>query len=165
MPLDLSGLTREERVMVQASISNERDFDGVAEALIIQHPRFHFLESQKTSEGQRQRRFQTCRQFKHSLVSRKKQRTNTLAAENPVRVPITRTSLPLKITIIIMKTWMNLQWLIKPTMNQLTLEAMTEKKLWTDHDEENDTFSSHVALDDITVFEAAELVAIVLFAV
>ena len=34
--LDLSGLTREERVMVQASISN---FDRVADALIIQHPR------------------------------------------------------------------------------------------------------------------------------
>ena len=39
MLLDLSGLTREERVMVQASISNERDFDRVADALIIQHPR------------------------------------------------------------------------------------------------------------------------------
>ena len=36
MLLDLSGLTREERVMVQASISNDRDFDRVAEALIIQ---------------------------------------------------------------------------------------------------------------------------------
>ena len=30
MLLDLSGLTREERVMVQASISDERDFDRVA---------------------------------------------------------------------------------------------------------------------------------------
>ena len=39
MLLDLSGLTREERVTVQPSISNERDFDRVAEALIIQHPR------------------------------------------------------------------------------------------------------------------------------
>ena len=39
MLLDLSGLNREERVMVQASTSNERDFDRDAEALIIQHPR------------------------------------------------------------------------------------------------------------------------------
>ena len=37
MLLDLSGLTREERVMLQASRNNERDFDRVADALIIQH--------------------------------------------------------------------------------------------------------------------------------
>ena len=47
MLLDLSGLTREERVLVQASISNERDVDRVAEALIIQHPRVHLRESQR----------------------------------------------------------------------------------------------------------------------
>ena len=44
---------------------------------------------------------------------------------------------------------------------------MTEKKLWTvrtDDDEENDTFSSYVALDDVNVFEAAELDAIALVA-
>ena len=51
MLLDLSGLTREERVMVQASISNERDFDRVVEALIIQHPRIHFRESQRRAKG------------------------------------------------------------------------------------------------------------------
>ena len=39
MFLDLSDLTREERVVIQESISNERDFDRVVEALIIQHPR------------------------------------------------------------------------------------------------------------------------------
>ena len=54
MLLDLSGLTREERVVVQASISNERDLDRVAEALIIQHPRFHFPESQKRAKGRGQ---------------------------------------------------------------------------------------------------------------
>ena len=46
MLLDLSGLKREERGMVQAPISIERDFDSVAEALIIQHPRVHLRESQ-----------------------------------------------------------------------------------------------------------------------
>ena len=51
MPLDLSGLTREERVMVQASISNERDFDRVAEVLIIQHPRIHLRENQRRAKG------------------------------------------------------------------------------------------------------------------
>ena len=49
--LDLSGLTRKERVMVQASINNERDFDRVAEHLIIQHPRIHLRESQKRAKG------------------------------------------------------------------------------------------------------------------
>ena len=49
MLLDLSGLTREERV--QASISNERDLDRVVEALIIQHPRIHFRESQRRAKG------------------------------------------------------------------------------------------------------------------
>ena len=51
MLLDLSGLRREERVMVQASINNERDLDRVAEALIIQHPRIHLRESQRQSKG------------------------------------------------------------------------------------------------------------------
>ena len=49
--LDLSGLTLEERVLVQASISNERDFDRVAEALIIQHLRIHLRESQRRTKG------------------------------------------------------------------------------------------------------------------
>ena len=35
MLLDVSGMTREERFMVQASTNNERDFDRVAEALIM----------------------------------------------------------------------------------------------------------------------------------
>ena len=51
MPLDLSGLTREERVVVQASINDERDFDRNAEALIIQHPRIHLRESQRQTKG------------------------------------------------------------------------------------------------------------------
>ena len=50
MSLDLSGLTREER-MVQAPISKARDFDRVAEALIIQHPRIHLRETQRRSKG------------------------------------------------------------------------------------------------------------------
>ena len=51
MLLDLSSLSREDRVMVQASISFERDFDRVAEALIIQHPCIHLQESKKRAKG------------------------------------------------------------------------------------------------------------------
>ena len=51
MLLELSGLTREERVMVQASINNECDFDKVADARIILHPCIHLRESRKRSKG------------------------------------------------------------------------------------------------------------------
>ena len=51
MLLDLSSLTREERVVVQASINNERDFDRIAEALIIEHPRIHLRDSWRRAKG------------------------------------------------------------------------------------------------------------------
>ena len=72
MLLDLRGLTREARVMVQASINNERDFDRVADALITQHPRIHLRESQRRTKGKGKDGFKTWRQSKHSLVSRKR---------------------------------------------------------------------------------------------
>ena len=128
---DLSGLTREERVMEQASISNERDFDRVAEALIIQHPRVHLRRGQderraKAKTDSNVLTIQTLVVFRGKGTGK-----HTGRRKNPERVPITRTSLLLKITIIMMKTWMDLQAPIKPTMTQLTIEMMTEKKLWT----------------------------------
>ena len=146
MLLDLSGLTREERVTVQASIrNNECDFDRVADVLIIQHPRIHLQESRKRAKGKGKDGFKRVDNSNTRWFFAEKAKVNTPAAENPKRVPITRTSLPLKITIIMMKTWMDLQTPIKPTMTQLTLEMMTEKKLWDhDDDEENDTFSSQL---------------------
>ena len=39
--LDLAGLDKHERTMIQASIGNARDFDKIAEALVLQHPRVH----------------------------------------------------------------------------------------------------------------------------
>ena len=53
--LDLSGLTREERVMVQASTDNERDFDRVADALIMQHTPYSPSRKSATREKKRQR--------------------------------------------------------------------------------------------------------------
>ena len=53
---------------------------------------------------------------------------------------------------------MNLQTPVKPTMTQLTPEAMTMTKLWTVMMTRKTTrFSSYVAQNDVTVFEAAEL--------
>ena len=131
----------------------------LTEALIIQHPRNHLRESQKKSEGQRQRRFQTCRQFKHSLASRKRQKTNTLTAENLERVPITRTSLLLKIMIIVMKTRVTVQPPVKPAMTRKRRRSSGRRRWWGEW---------HVFLicgyDDVTVFEAAELDASALLA-
>ena len=41
MLLDLAGLEKTERTMIQASIGNKRDFEMIAEALVVQHPRIH----------------------------------------------------------------------------------------------------------------------------
>ena len=41
MLLDLAGLDKSERVMIQESIGNARDFDKIADAMIVQHPRIH----------------------------------------------------------------------------------------------------------------------------
>ena len=47
MLLDLAGIGRQEKIMIQASIGNVRDFDKVAEALLVQHPRIHLKEKSK----------------------------------------------------------------------------------------------------------------------
>ena len=60
MLLDLSGLSREERIMIQASIGNARDFEKIADALMVQHPRRHLGEARKprmpTGDGDRKGR-------------------------------------------------------------------------------------------------------------
>ena len=101
MLLDLSGLTREDRVMVQASIGNERDFVRVAEALIIQHPRTHLRERRTKAKAKTDSNvliIQTLVGFAG------KAKANTLAAENLERVPVTRTSLTMTMTISMMSS-------------------------------------------------------------
>ena len=44
MLLVTAGVDRQEKMMVQASISNGRSFDRIADALICQHPRIHLSE-------------------------------------------------------------------------------------------------------------------------
>ena len=44
MLLDLAGIDRGEKIMIQASIGNVRDFDKIAEALTLQHPRIHLRD-------------------------------------------------------------------------------------------------------------------------
>ena len=95
MLLDLSGLTREERVMVQVSISNERDFDPTSAYTPPREPK---VEGRvKGKDGVKRVDNSNVRWFRAE-----KAKASTLAVENLERVPIKRTSLPLKNTIITM---------------------------------------------------------------
>ena len=132
MLLDRSGLTREERVVAKASNNNERDFDRVAEALIPQHPRIRFRESQKRAKGKGKDGFKRGDNSNVCWLRGKKARVNTLALENledQVPVPIKRVTHPLKI-MIMMTTRLNPQMPTKHTMILLTSGVMTEKKFF-----------------------------------
>ena len=50
MLLDLAGLDKNERTMIQASIGNARDFEKIANALIVQHPRVHLNKQSGTAK-------------------------------------------------------------------------------------------------------------------
>ena len=85
--------------MVQASMTNELDFDRVADALIIPHPRMHLRESQKRTKatgktGSNVETIQTLVGFAE------KARVTTLTAETRDQVLVTRISIPLKIMIV-----------------------------------------------------------------
>ena len=116
-------------------------------------PPFSSPRKSETCEGKRQRRIQTWRQFKTLVGFAERARANTVKSENLQQVPITRATLPLKIAIM-MTTRLNPQMPIKHTTIRLTLgsEDGEEPLDDDDGDEENDTFSSYVPLDDATVF-------------
>ena len=86
MLLDLSGLTREERVMVQASIGNERDFDRVADAFIFN---MHVFISEKVKDEQRARAKTVSNVLIIQTLVGFAEKANTLAAENLEQVHIT----------------------------------------------------------------------------
>ena len=163
MLLDLSGLTREERVMVQASIKNERDFDRVAEALIIQHPRIHLRESQRRVKG------------RGKDGSKRGDNSNTRWFRGKGKGKHTSSG----------KSGASAYYASYTAVGDYHFDDDTiepadayqahndpvdpgsddgEEALDDDDFEENDTFSSYVALDDVSVFEAAELDAIALLA-
>ena len=51
MLLDLAGLDKQERIMVQSSVNNARAFDQIAEALTVQRPRIHLRERSRKKPG------------------------------------------------------------------------------------------------------------------
>ena len=140
MLLDLSGLTREERVMVQASISNARDFGRVAEALIIQHPRVHLWENQRRAKGKGKDGFKrvdnpgkgkyagsgTVEDYDYYCDEDLDESANAYQAHNDPVDPGSDDG-----------------------------EEVPDR----DDDEENDKLSSTIALDDVTIHEAIALLA------
>ena len=111
--------------MVQASIDNERYFDRVADALIIQHRRIHLRACRKRAKGKGKDGIKRGDNSNTRWLQEKGKHTGS---ENMEQVLIAQTSLPLKITIL-MTTRSGKQMLIKPTMAQSIPEALTEKKL------------------------------------
>ena len=49
MLLDLAGLDKNQKNMIQSSIGNARDFDKIAGALLVQHPRIHIGEKSNSN--------------------------------------------------------------------------------------------------------------------
>ena len=151
MLLDLSGLTREERVMVQASTGNERGFDRVADALIIQHPRIHLRESQRRTKDEGKDGFKrvdnsNTRRFrgKGKRSGSRKSGTSAFCAnfssveDNDYDDDMNEPA--------------NAYQAHNDPVDHGSDDG--QEALDYDDDEKNDTFSSYVALDDVTVFEA-----------
>ena len=155
MLLDLSGLTSEERVMVQVSISNERDFDRVAEALI------HRESPRRTKgKGSNVLMLQTLVGFAEKATA------NTLTGSGKSGASAHHANL----TSVEdydkhdedMSESANAYQVHNDPVDPGSDDG--EEALDYDDDDGNDTFSPCVALDDITVFDTAELDAIALLA-
>ena len=165
MLLDLSGLTREERVMVLASISNERDFDRVAEALIIQHPRIHLRESQRRAKGKDKDGFKRVDNSNTRWFRGKGKGKHTGSGNSGASADLANIT-----------SFVDYGYCYDEDMDESANAGQAhndpadpgsdngEEALEYDDDEVNDTLSSCIALDDVTVFEAAKLDEIALLA-
>ena len=115
--LDLSGLPREERVMDRLQSVTKATLTELPKPSSSNIARSHHLrDRQRRAKGDGFKRIQTLVGFRRKV--------NTLAAENLERTSVQDYD-------YFDEDKMNLQTPIKPTMPQLTLEAMTKKKLWT----------------------------------
>ena len=132
--------------MAQASSSNARDSDRVAEALIIQHLRFHLRENQRGTKGKvkgkhigsgksgtsaHHANLTSVEDYDYYYDEDLDESANAYQAHNS---------------------------LVDPGSDD------GEEAPHCDGDEENDMLSSDIALDDVTFHEAAELDAIALLA-
>ena len=160
MLLDLSGLTREERVMVQASISNERDCDRVAEA----HPRVHLRESQRRTKGKGNDGFKRVDNPNTRWFRGKGKGKHTGSGKSGASAHHAN------LTSVEYYDDFDEDKSESANACQAHNDPVDpggddgEETPDDDDDDENDTFYSYVALDDVTVFEAAELDAIAILA-
>ena len=167
MLLDLSGLTGEELVMVQSSISNERDFDRVAEVLIIQHPRIHLRESQRRTEGQGKDGFKRVDNSNARWFRGKGKGKHTGSGKSGASAHHANlTSVEVEDYDYYYDEDMDESANAYQAHNDPVDPGSNDGEEALDHDddEENDTLSLYVALDDVTLHEAAELDAIPLLA-
>ena len=152
--------------MVQASISNERDF-------LTKLPKpssfnIHVFISER-AEDERRAKAKTDSNVLtiQTLVGfAEKAKANTLAEENLERVPHHANLTSVEDYDYYYDEYMdeseNAYQAHDDTVDPGSDDG--EEALDNDGDEENETFSSYVALDNVTVFEAAELDAIALLA-
>ena len=150
MLLDLSGLTREERVVVQASIGNERDFDRVADALIIQHPRIHLQKSQRRIKGKGKDWFKRVDNSYTRWFRGKGEGKHTGSGKSVASAYHANFA---SVEDYDYDEDMNEPANAYQAHNDPVDPGSGEEEeaLDCDDDEENDTFSSYVALDDVTV--------------
>ena len=149
MLLDLGGLTREDRVMVQASINNERDFDKVADALIIQHPRVHLRESAVKARRDRAKTEERDTNTRNGKLGASAYHADFISAEdyghNDSKVETADA--------------------YRAHNDPVNLGSEVGKEaLDCEDDKKYDMFSSFFTLDDASIFVAAELDAIALLA-
>ena len=161
MLLHLSGLTREERVMVQASIHNARDFDKVADALIIQHPRIHLRESRKSTKPKGKDGIKSSDNLNIRRLQEKDKNTrNGKRRANAYRVD----------SIFAEDYGHNDSKVETADAYQAQNDPVNpeseadEEALNCEGDKKYDMFSSFVTLDDASIFEATELDATALLA-
>ena len=149
-------LTREERVMVQSSINNERVFDKLADA-----PRIHLRESRKRTKEEGKDGMKSNDTINIRRLQDKDKNTRNGKTWSKCllrRLHFCRRSRSQR------QQSGNCRCLIKHIRIQLTLEAVGEDALHCEDGQKYNMFSSFITLDDASIFGAAEFDAIALLA-
>ena len=139
------------------------DFDRVADALIIQHPRIHLRESQRRTKGKGKDGFNRCDNSNTRWFRGKGKGKHTGSGKSRASAYYANFT---SIEDYDYDDDMNEPADAYQAHNDPVDPGSddVEEALDDDDDEENDALSSYVALGDVTVFEAPELDAIALLA-
>ena len=146
------------------SISNTRDFDRVGEALIIQHPPFHLRESQRRAKGKGKNGFKRVDNSNTRWFREKGKGKHTGSGKSGTSAHHAN------LTSVEDYDYHDEDMHESANAYRAHNDPVDpgsddgEEAPDYDDDEENDTLSSHIALNDVTMYEAAELDAIALLA-